>query len=365
MPTASANAISSSKSSGTLRVDFYESGVGDTIIITFPDGGIGIVDAHPSRDKSRPEIASLIQGKPIHFVCLTHPHADHGVDLIPILRNHPVESFWHTTSNVRSFIYRIQETVNYPSEVSEFAAQMNRDWADFLIDLFGAVAERDIPRHVLRADIEKVAIAGVDVHVLAPEESIQTRFDDALIARVDAPKTRIPDTNLLSAVLALQFGPRLVLLGADALQENWSETYKRWRKKALPKACVVKIPHHGGEDTITFRTGPNRHTYLDMCERKPDARAVLFAGDRKHPHPRVYEQLRRRTEVFCLSNGLFSAAENPLNLRLSALPGARAVAPARVCQPLVSFELSAGGQVTVLAGISCTSCGAVRLAPTP
>ena len=39
-----------------LKVDFYESGQGETIILEFPDGGLGLVDAHPSRSRARPEI---------------------------------------------------------------------------------------------------------------------------------------------------------------------------------------------------------------------------------------------------------------------------------------------------------------------
>jgi len=67
-----------------LKLDFYESGNGETILITFPSGGIGVVDAHPSSRGLRPPILDLVRGRHIHFVCLTHPHADHGVDLTSI-----------------------------------------------------------------------------------------------------------------------------------------------------------------------------------------------------------------------------------------------------------------------------------------
>jgi len=72
-----------------LKLDFYESGEGETIVLTFPSGGLGIVDAHPSSSTSRQEILQITRGKTIHFVCLTHPHKDHGADLIPILEQHP------------------------------------------------------------------------------------------------------------------------------------------------------------------------------------------------------------------------------------------------------------------------------------
>jgi hypothetical protein len=138
-----------------LRIDFYESGIGDTIVIRFPSGGLGLVDAHPSPHSTRPDIQQIVAGKKLHFVCLTHPHADHGIDLVPVLEQHPaIESFWHTTSDVRAFIYRVEETRNFPSAVREFASRTNQDWANFLLDLFGAVADRKIPRHLLRGNVE-------------------------------------------------------------------------------------------------------------------------------------------------------------------------------------------------------------------
>src|SRR5688572_15411482 len=98
---ANANAISSSKSLGNLKVDFYESGIGDTILNTFTYGGIGIVDAHPSQFSRRPDILQLVAGKQVLFVCLTHPHADHGEDLIPVMQSHPnVAEFWYTIYDV-------------------------------------------------------------------------------------------------------------------------------------------------------------------------------------------------------------------------------------------------------------------------
>src|SRR5258708_57278 len=124
---ASASATSSSGNSGKLRVDFYESGVGETIVVTFPSGGIALVDAHPSTLSARSEILGLTKGKKLHFVWLTHPHADHGVDLVPVLQQHPdVAGFWHTVFDIPAMIYGVQQTVNFPSPVREYASKMNQ-----------------------------------------------------------------------------------------------------------------------------------------------------------------------------------------------------------------------------------------------
>jgi ribonuclease BN (tRNA processing enzyme) len=108
-------------SSARLRLDFYESGVGETIVITFPSGGLGLVDAHPSQHSDRPNIRDIVKGKNLHFVCLTHPHSDHGIDLVSVLEEHPnVAAFWHTIFEIPALIYGAEQTVNFPSSLSDF-----------------------------------------------------------------------------------------------------------------------------------------------------------------------------------------------------------------------------------------------------
>ncbi len=354
MMSAYANETSSSKNLAKLRLDFYESGVGDTIIVTFPSGGLGIVDAHPSRHAHRPGIRQLVTGRKVHFICLTHPHADHGVDLIPVLEEHPeVAEFWSTIFEIPAFIFGVEQTVNFPSPVRQFAAKMNQDYGEFLVDLFGAVVERKISRRVLHSGTRESVIDGVEVHCLGPDESVQNSFFDAYMEKLSDPKVRVPDANSISAILALKFGQSFVLLGADALSKNWESAVKHHRKLNLPKARVLKIPHHGARNSFSLQQGAA--TYLDLCSHAPKAKAVLFAGDAKHPDRDVYARLCSRAEVFCLSNGTrpSSVEGNPLKLRI---PGARAVQPSLVCNPIVSFELDKEGNVTVLAGAGCENC---------
>ena len=128
-------------------------------MITFPGGGLGFVDAHPSPTNSRASILQIAEGKHVHFVCLSHPHADHGVDLIPLLNGHgAIDEFWHTSSEAVPFIYRLGETPafpNFPSELRVHARKMVDDWANFLHDVYGAVATRKLPQYQIRAGDEK------------------------------------------------------------------------------------------------------------------------------------------------------------------------------------------------------------------
>lgn len=344
----------SATSERKLTIDFFESGVGETIRITFPDGGIGIVDAHPSQSATRPPIDQLVAGKEIHFVCLTHPHADHGIDLIPILRDHPnINSFWHTLSAADVFVFAEGgQMPNYLSPIREAVAHFQSKWAKFLTRIYGHAGKRELPHHNLRADLESAEIAGVRIHFLGPEESEQNRFTRAYQEIASDQRKNFPDPNALSAILALEYGGAVILLGADALRNNWEAAIKKYRRLGLSKAAILKVPHHGASNAFEFTK--NKHSYLDLCS--PDTIAVLFAGDVNHPEPRVDDRLRAKTNLTCLANGLHSSRvpSNPLGI---SIPGAIAVSqPVTPCQAQISLEIAADGRVTHAVGHTCGSC---------
>lgn len=344
----------SATSERKLTIDFFESGVGETIRITFPDGGIGIVDAHPSKTGGRPPIEQLVEARKIHFVCLTHPHADHGIDLVPILREHPdIASFWHTLSDVDVFLFAEGGQVpNYRSPIREVVAEFQGRWGRFLTEIYGHVAQRELPYHKLRADLESTEIAGVRIHSLGPEENEQNRFTSAYREIARGQRKTFPDPNALSAILALEYGGSVVLLGADGLKKNWEAATRKYRRLGLSEAAILKVPHHGASNAFEFSKG--KHSYLDLCSS--DTIAVLFAGDMDHPEKRVDERLREKTKLACLANGLHSSRvpSNPLGI---SLPGAIAVAqPVTACQAQISLEIGANGSVSHAVGHTCGSC---------
>ena len=197
-------------------------------------------------------------------------------------------------------------------------------------------------------------IDGVEIHCLGPEENAKHKFIAAYRTRIEGREAKIPDANLLSAILVLKYGESIVVLGSDALKANWNKAVKNFRESKLPKAHVLKVPHHGALNAMA----PHPNNYLDICSKSPRAKAVLFAGDSKHPHPDVHAKLRERTELFCLSNGLKGASTDRDPLRIG-LPGARAVSAPTVCNPVISFELDNRGSVKVVAGSSCETCSAL------
>ena len=335
-----------------LRIDFYESGIGETTIITFPKGGIGIVDAHPSPSKSRQAILELVKDREIHFLCLTHPHADHGKDLVPILENGPrPKVLWHTIPNFKEFIYYATEFTTFPSPNAKFIEKYNSEWAECFLDMFAAAKTKKIPRKQLRADIQPEEIDGVTVHFLSPEENISTAFAENYAKQIQSAEPKGGDPNLLSAVLALHYAGQVILLGADALKRNWRDAVPRYKKAGLPKAILLKTPHHGAKNACVIRKGSSKRQdgYLDLISANPKPTTIIFAGDVDHPNPDVYEKLSKISNVSCLANGLKSKKRRAAGIL-------RPAEQAHVCQGHLSFTLDEMGTLTKTVGTHCQAC---------
>lgn len=341
-----------------LTVDFYESGQGETILVRFPDGGVGVVDAHPSRSKLRPGIETLVGGQRLHFLCLTHPHADHGVDLFKALTAAArVDHYWHTVTDVQTLFFSVTQQRVYPDRFSSLLTDLRIAWAEYLIDLYDEVKTRTAadPGFIQKINDKRRSdeIAGVKVHFLGPLEADQNHFTSTYLELVQGRHRNKPDENTLSAILAFEYGGHLVVLGSDALTANWTEAEARCRKEKLPKAILLKVPHHGAQNSLG---DPHGKTYLDLCRPNKETKAVLFGGDAKHPHAKVFERLKGKTMVQCLANGLKppgQATVNPLGL---SIPGARALVPAPTCNPHLSFTIHTDGRIEQTAGEQCEFC---------
>src|SRR5207253_776290 len=138
---------------------------------------------------------------------------------------------------------------------------------------------------------------GVEVFAIGPEQAIQQRFVNYWLAKAGDPTAQRPDPNLLSAILILRWGISVVVLGADALRQNWRTAVRRYQHLKIPKALVLKVPHHGALNSLDVRRHSPEKGYLDICLHSEEQRccSILFAGDVDHPNERVYERLLGRT----------------------------------------------------------------------
>lgn len=329
---------------GVLRFSFLESGRGETILIDFPDGQKAIVDCCTSTTGCRLNIETeLVSGdRRVVFICLTHPHLDHGKDIPAVLDACSVKELWHSLPDVVPFIYWISEAPTFKSSVHNLANRFRVSQADFIAKIWRQALEQDIEIKSFDASRKQEEIGGVRIHFLGPARKVaQAEFNRIKKAINQVTKT-VADLNNFSLVLAFEYGGRVVLLCADALRDTWKDALRELERAKIPKASVVKIPHHGA--TNAFYLKPRYRHELncwDLCEEKP--LAVLFAGDAIHPDPDVLEEIQKRAHLFSLfDTGPIAGDNNPLDLETF---GAEAVTTRRRqlrhCRVIVDID-SAG-----------------------
>lgn len=336
-----------------LTIDFYESGVGETCVITFPGGGIGIVDAHPSQTGQRPDICSIVGSSHVHFVCLSHPHKDHGTDLVTLMKSSvQIDTFYHGLSNVASYAYEVGQAPHFRSVVQDFASEFRKQDSDFVNHLFGEAIKRRNKNQMeikqLRSELRSKTVDDVEIYVLGPSERELHDFQAAITEKIAGNRQTTINANHISAILFLKYGGSGVILPGDALISRWKYIDKLAKQLELPKANVVKVPHHGALNAVSCpKKKQGKSNFLDLCTKKPIA--VLSAGKSTHPDHSVFSFLYSKTSLLCTSNGICHTRKlgNALNLML---PGARSVEPSAVCNPLVRVALDKCGNACVTVG---------------
>jgi beta-lactamase superfamily II metal-dependent hydrolase len=345
--------------SPNLRIDFYESGKGETVVITFPSGKIGIIDAHPSSTaSSRPDITDIIGERDVEFLCLTHPHEDHGADLIKIIQKEVVvHSFWSNLFIIIAIckeFNNFQEIEAFPSGVVNHIKDLNESYARSIIELASEVVDRDIFRKQLHDNIQPINIDGVLIQCLSPSEQVVNEFENVFHKRSKNCVLKFPDQNKLSIVLHIKFGDSSILLGSDALKAKWEELIKKNQKEKNINAKLLKVPHHGASNA--FILSKTKKNYLSLCSKKPRPKCVLFAGSAKHPNSRVYEELLKKTDVYCTINGLKNQSKVRNSLKIGLTPVGSVSNQSSICNSKITFELTKTGDVNVVSGVSCNQC---------
>lgn len=302
----------------SLRITFYESGIGETIVIEFPNDTIGVVDAHPAGRSGRGDILDIIGQRSVEFVCLTHPHADHGRDLIKIIHNSNVREFWHSLSPISLFVYYLEQYATFPSHLKHVATSESQTWAEFMLDLLNAVSQKGLTDRPFNESHKPIDISGVRLHFLAPSEAFANSENKRLIDALSRSSTEPLDPNDFSIIMAVEYGQSVVVLGSDAKHKAWRVAAESFRRAHLPKAVGLKIPHHGALNAFDLRPGDKHPLPINcwhLCRQAFDA--VLFAGTTAHPNKKVHKALSKRPIRL---HSLFHLEEtiddpNPLRIR--------------------------------------------------
>lgn len=233
-----------------LHVVFCDVGQGDAIFVRTPKGLDILIDGGPDTSV----LSCLSNHMPfwdrtIEVVALTHPHADHLVGLISVLKRYKVESF-------------ISEKLENKTESFN--------------ELSRIVQNKKISsRYVFLGDKLRIK-DGVVLQVLSPsKEFLQRTSPGGVIGE---------SGEFASLVLLLSYGEFDVLLTGDSQVSGLEEALG---VKPLPELEVFQVPHHGS------KTGLNSEI---LNEVRPRLAVISVGKNNKYGHPskEVIEILRNR-----------------------------------------------------------------------
>lgn len=203
------------KKDGKVHVLFFDVGQGDSELLIMPDGTDVLIDGGPDRRITELLGRSLPPSdRTIEVIILTHPHADHLVGLLEVIKHYKVLKIFMTRVENRGYVYN-----EWLRQIEEF----------------------NIPVVYVKAGDEFV-YGGAVLKVLSPDESLERSFKPAS-GGADS------DINDTSIILKLVFGEKSFLFMGDAgteIEKHLLET------KEDIDVDILKAGHHGSKYSSSY-----------------------------------------------------------------------------------------------------------------
>jgi competence protein ComEC len=196
-----------------LVLTFFETGLGDSVLVEFPSGRTLLVDA--GIGWFSPAILNYLESRgarQLDGLLLTHPHMDHFGGMKAIVDSIPVSRFyWNGARDTSSGFEALEQ----------------------------ALSARNVPRTVLRRgdNLDGLAGEGVSIEVLYPDEQAFTGHSASF------------DANRGSIVLRITHGSSVFLLMGDA--EHDEDKRLLALEGGRMRADVIKVGHHGSLGSVT------------------------------------------------------------------------------------------------------------------
>lgn len=254
-------------------------GYGESIVVQFPDGSVGVIDPYCSktdlnqnnRAKLHPIIRFLenhIQPEKIRFVLVTHPHADHCLGTSQFLEHFSasIERLWvydaFHSAQIQRYLFSLKEhsieeidDEFEPGQIYEEITNID-DWISKNKSNFLYVSENTgsipLPIDNIRVDFYAPTSQILrDFH--KPVEDIfkdVTTISGNLVIPIEELPT-LKNLNHLSVVMKLTWDETKLLFCADAQELTWDQILVEDKPAKEPidiDSHFVKISHHGSEN---------------------------------------------------------------------------------------------------------------------
>ena len=243
-------------SHGNLVLDFLDIGQGDAILITTPNNERILIDGGPEQIVLE-ELGEVLpfMNKRIDLMILTHPHADHMMGLVQVLKRHEVEMVLFSGANYWSPIY------------DEFLKE---------------IRERKIPLKIARAD-EDFEFGGDGGSDEGVGKSGEVGGSGEIVLDVIYPfesmmGQTLSNVNNASVVMMLEYGDHRILLPGDAeIEVEEALVAAHDRGEINLKADILKSGHHGSRTASSW----------EFLKRVDPEMVMIQSGaenDYGHPH---------------------------------------------------------------------------------
>ena len=283
-----------------LRLHFFGVGDGDCIVVELPDGRVGLVDSSLRPGAGLSPAASLLEGKPLAFCCLTHAHADHYSGMLEVLKaaNIPKSrqdesTFWYSLSDLDEVFEELfnPEIDGEDNDLSE--SERERELGS-LLDLFEWVHDT-CPDGFAECIMNVTHRRFQDVHftLVGPSPPSWNRYRKYLARQ---RRRQLPVStqyaNRISMTILLTYGDRRIWLLGDLSGAPLRRLEKRvWAATpsgacASVQASVLKVPHHGAKNGWF----PEIADRLTRCD--PNDHIIFSANGSHHPQVDVFNAWR-------------------------------------------------------------------------
>jgi len=219
-----------------LHIVFCDVGQGDAIYIRTPNGSDILIDGGPDGLVLNCLTNHMpMWDKEIDIVFLSHPHADHFIGLIEVMKRYRVHQ------------YLSEKLVNHSEAYKAFEQ---------------VLSQKAIPvKHIYQND--RVRLGSLEIKVLGPSHEF---------LRATSPHGTIAESqNFGSLLLHMSYGSFDALFTGDMQDVQLSED-----TKALKRSIeLFQVPHHGSKSGFS----------LETIKRISPELAIISVGQNNYGHP--------------------------------------------------------------------------------
>ena len=243
---------------------------GESIVLALPDGGVGVIDSFASGMHGNHPVVTFLKTRypqltELRFFAVTHPHADHCMRVAEILEAFAPKEVWIYRPfplSLAQDYYKALADLNSGDEVEKAIGLPVGSVALSLLQ-FERKVRKPIKSGILpyrpfaTGRIVELCGGAVKVHFLTPGEQHQYLYADQIKNALkaitkdgkavgDLKRLTVPDHNLASAGVLVEYGKSRALLMSDAEESLWEEWLKSSpATNAWKPVQFLKAAHHG------------------------------------------------------------------------------------------------------------------------